>query len=374
MQYIGKAFSTLTDGGTVSNPNGIYLAGHLASHLSEMSEDEVNKIESGLNFNPILVRMKPTGTSMSTSEIVELRRVAQLIKLCFTPLKKIPDQTLQAQNRADDLRYKGVLLQKWDQAELWDEAPLKEFNSAFRQLSTSKPSGAGMYLAPSFWAFSKLAERQQAQYAWTEANTMWTAGKRVLQRAYLNADNLYTKWFGTAPRPTVQAAVDKIGEGLSSSRISLGYAGMEPGAAVPKIVEEGFSSASVFAEVKSVEEWGSGKIGNPIILGRRFFDPNQTTGLRTVKHEETSNSMGVSRGGAILHEAGHAFAGIHDEECSNAVYVRLNRPPPVGNAERAKGYGTLICHAMAAAAPNSAATNADCYRLFFEDAYVLFPH
>lgn len=374
MEYIGRAFANLTSGCTETNCNRVYLAGHLASQLSDMTEQEVGAIESALNFNFITARIAPVGTSMRPQEIAELRRSAQLIKRTFAKLLDTPDEKLTQAGQPLSLAFKRLLQQKAADAESWDESVLSPFVRAFSNAATAKPSGPNMYLGPSFWAFSEPADRLQARQSWTEANSLLAAGARVLALpTNPRANALYDKWFSLPDRSAVLKTVASISEGMAVRRIGLAYAGPRIGQSSLEIQEEGYHASGGIGRVAPRPDWGAGKFGKSIALQTMFFNPALTSGLPTAEHDPASSAMGVSRGGAVLHEASHSFADMHDVDLSNAVYARLGATPPAVGAPRKQAYGPRACSALAALHPAQAVTNADSYRLFFEDAYVLFP-
>jgi hypothetical protein len=340
---IGLALGAIT-----STPVGVRTGARVAQALTAMPSGTVRSIDSDLNF--ILI---PSSARQSNNfdDLKNTRRAAILLSKTLLSSIARPNESPTS----------------------WSEIDLDAYVGAFRRALGTRPTGVGMYLGPSFWAYSDHADREQAKAAWAEGANLLKAGIRALSLAQdTRADNLYRRWFGDSLRTSVQAVLDRVKVGLASTAVGLAYSGEKAAVDSCDIEEEGFAGDGRVAGVHAGDGWGVGKYQIPVIgLERKFFSAQETTGPRSELHGlRREDGMQVSRGGAVLHECTHVFANTVDAYCNDAVYQQAGLLVPTGG-NRAQGYGPFTCSAMAIADAASALTNADSYRLYCEDAAVL---
>lgn len=347
--YIAKALGNLTAEAKVP---AVALSRLIASALSDMSADKVRSINDDLDISVFKVPPE-VNFSRNRREHVEAHRLAVLIS------KTIDDSAA-------------------DKTNSWDIDELGSYIRGYRRDADDKDlsGGPGYYLAGSFWAYSNHNERVTARSAWKEALALCNAGLWVLgAKADERAVRLYQRWFGAADSEAVRIKLHQTLQGLTQRRTSLGYAGKNAAGNTYRLHEYGMNAGgNGIGPVKCDNSpWAytnQSAYIDYIVLCSKFFDGGNTSRQRTEFHECTLEAgMEVSRGGTILHEATHRFARTNDEKASDAVYQYLNKE--LGGRARADGYGPFVCAAMAAADPDKAMTNADSYRLFCEDAYVL---
>ena len=348
----------------VINSGGEAVVDNIARSLSKKTKSEIVSINNSLNFT-----MPPSRNSPGNpNEIINIRRAAMLIEK--TIATRLPPRLPHGSPPYDP--------------ESWDYVVLKEYINEHKKIATSV-AGTGVYLAGSFWAYATEQERLHAIAAHAEAIELCTFGLVAANYATQGAAvgpsrnsrldiyfDITRMWFGGAA-DTAKIVKDNLKltlSGLKSNYIGLSYAGpsIKPGS---KLKEKGFSGGSAsqvtamggFAHVFPVANQ------NKITLDKEFFNPNETEPALEEQivgiHE---NLMQVSRGGAVLHEATHLYAGTRDIVLNNAVYTKLGLTPPTDSTKREKGYGSLNCFAIVKEDPGSARENADSYRIFCEAA------
>ena len=368
MQYvnIAKALEEIA-----TSELGVTLADHIASSLSKKNKAEVVAINQALNFNFPIFRTRPA----NGDKILKLRRAAMLIAKTFDALP--------------------VLLPGGGAApyESWDEQELEKYIRLQKQNAQREPAPAGPpgpYLGASFWAYSTEEERLTAMAAYQEALELCTFGLLAATHATRASaighsprgvdtyTDLVAMWFGSAPETvtTVKTVLHNALSGLKTNYIRLGYGGRNANPVGEAAIQEGgFGSGGAMTatvrpmggEFAFVPSKGSG-VRNKIVLCMLFFDSKNTT--ITLRDEIVAmgdeNKMDVTRSGAIVHEATHAYAGTVDVELDNDVYEHIGWTKPGAGEKREKAYGPLQCLALARKKPAEALKNADSYRIFCE--------
>jgi hypothetical protein len=120
----------------------------------------------------------------------------------------------------------------------------------------------------------------------------------------------------------------------------------------------------------NLQEWGWASSSRCIAVAVNFFLPAETAIRRSTPHDLQTIDLETTRGGALLHELSHYYAGTADEILPAAAIVHLGRLPE--NNPNRKAYSPKSCWALAKTDPEKAANNADSYRSFCEDAKALW--
>jgi hypothetical protein len=345
--YLQKAFSRLSQ---MANPDGPKLCDRVSMVLSGRTSAQVSSANDGLNFYLIGARLRIAGASTSDetsrADLLDLRRVAQLVKLTLP----IPAGAAAAD------------------ADSWDSTALSRYIRLFANVAA--PAGTGYYYKGSYWAYSETADRDWTRAAWTEATAMVTAGLTVVNGAAAPGAHrtLFEKWFGAgADRNAVRDKLEDTQQGMNGNRVGLAYNGSR--VTNTGYREEAPSNSGSTCSANN-DEWGyaspQGAMHNNVGFGAKFFNSANTVITRTTPHTTVAgNGMEVTRGGAIVHELTHRYARTEDVRLSDAVYRHINRPVPV---PRNFGYGPYTCYVLAQADRALAVNNADSYRIFCEDA------
>jgi hypothetical protein len=326
---------------------GPRLCDMVAQRLSRMTSQEVNKLDKTLDF--WFVEVRTLGADLqgqSPEELVDARRAAQILVKTIIPGPHLPP---------------GLTLQT---AEGWDKYELDRIRTAYG--NTDDIPGGGYYLKGSFWNFAEHREREWTSDGWRDAEWMAQSG---IDAVYC-APHLTNRWFGDSNPADVYFKLEQIRRGMHESLVGISYLGLfVPGDT--NYTERRGTSA------QAATQWGfastDGDGHNTISFQNRFFDSNFTVLKLTKPYElEAGAKMVVTRGGAIVHELSHRYAQTKDERVPDETYRHLERDLPGPNDDRVQGYGPYTCHALAVSSPGIALTNADNYRLFCEEAWLLF--
>lgn len=372
--YIEKAIEEITRTRFTRSPrilNASTLSDEIGSALSKKNMAQVAAINNALNF----VFPSSMPRPLNADGIVNARRAAILIS-------KTIDRQLPPRPPGGSAAY---------QPESWEERQLVEYLET-HMAEASAPIGAGVYLAGSFWAFATEEERAYALAARTEAIELCTFGVVAANHAARathvgharnNLDiysDLVRLWFGSAPG-VAEEARRKLNLTLTNLRdkcLCFSYGGSNVRAGT-KHQEIGFGGAGAKGVAKAIEDetwayvYSTRSDATRVVFCKMFFDPKKTK--ISLKEKDIAGMMKdslemyVTRGGTLLHEATHKFAGTADVLLSDAVYQHAGfRLPSVSGLARVKAYGPKYCRALARAEPESALNNADTYRLFCEHA------
>jgi hypothetical protein len=361
--YIEKAMVKIS-----RERNGPELLEHIASSLSKKVKTQVTAINNALNFTLPFYRVRP----IDLDGTIELRRMALLIAKTIGTRRPVG-------SRLDP--------------ESWDPAILQQYiDDQKTQAGSAIPSGGGgAYLAGSFWAYATEEERLFALASRAEAIELCTYGLVAANHAIHGPTanpirgamtdtyfGMLRMWFGDTPGVAehVKKKLRRTLAGLQSTYLALRYAGKNVKAA-SELREKGCSSSGAIGAVVTKKGWGDAKSEtdpNGIRLCLDFFDPASTKlalEQQIAAIDPTENSteaMQISRGGALLHEATHLFAGTRDEYLKDEVYLKLGHQPPKTGEGRSQGYGPITCFTLAKVDPANAINNADSYRIFCEVA------
>jgi hypothetical protein len=337
--------------------HGADLCDSVASVLNGRTSFQVNGLNRDLNFFFVGQRTKGEDLGgMTQEEIANLRRAAKLLT------KSLP---LPAGLNAADS-------DGWSNATL--RGVLRTYGTAH---ANYRPGGTGFYLKGSFWGFADHDERVWMRNSWGEASYMLDYGRTVVRQARGNetsAANLVRRWFGTSDMVTIENNLNRIMNGMLTEYVGICYLG--PGLAAADGYKE-YGPNVVLGDLK--DGMGGTEVGFAAPVDRRiigfhgsFFEATTAAVRRSVLHDTTARRvLECTRGGGIVHELSHVFLKTKDHKIPNSVYSLLGLPAPASEGTRASGYGPRACAALAQTSPDLALTNADCYRLFCEDAQIL---
>jgi hypothetical protein len=351
---IGAALGALVNSSL--DDKGLQLAARIACHLSDLAPGSVRSIDSDLSFSIKAIGLHPAH-GVTVAQRINYRRASTLIQKTVQPRTASP-ANFEANDHMD---YIGKA----------------------KAATASFPVRPGHYLGGSYWAYSEHNDRVRTRTGWGEALELLKAGIEVaksVDHATASA-NIFRRWFGDAPQATVLQALKNTLAGMTTTCTGIGYAHTPTQGNTLKLIETGFSGSGGAESVKPDDNaWGTaqGSKKGFMCLGVKFFNDAETSGQPTALHGLTDlQATEISRGGAILHESTHLFAGTHDvplgtiENWGN-LFARVGVMQPTQKSNLTeKAYGPRICSEVARLSGAAAAKNADNYRLFCEDAFTL---